>query len=94
MNSITSYLTHTQWIQHYMICSLLEQAPVNFIEPVINNWLKNDDTADIREALFSQKQHPLSVSFFEPRPWNILLKALETTYTSTRFQTSPGPHST
>ena len=77
MNPTKSYLAHTQWIQHYMICSLLEQAPVNFIEPVINNWLKNADTADIREVLFSQKQHPLSICFFEPRPWNILLRALE-----------------
>ena len=77
MNPIRDYLAHTQWLQHYMIFSLLEHAPLHFIESVINHWLNNDDTVDIREKLFTQTQHPLSVCFTEPRPWNLLLKAVE-----------------
>ena len=71
------YLAHTQWIQHYMICAFIEYAPLDFIQPVIESWLEEDGTAAIRDKLFSQEQHPLSVDFFEPRPWNIMLAALD-----------------
>ena len=74
--SLHYYLAHTQWIQHCMIFAFIEQAPVDFVQPVIEGWLETDDTA-IRDKLFAQTQHPLGIPFPEPRPWSIMLAALD-----------------
>ena len=54
-----NYLAHTQWMQHFMICTFIENAPLDFVEPVIKSWLEADNAAVIRDKLFSQEQHPL-----------------------------------
>ena len=75
--SLENYLANTQWIQYFIIYAFIEHAPVDFIQPVIESWLEADDTTAIRDKLFAQEQHPLSVQFSEPRPWNIMLAALD-----------------
>ena len=75
-DSMEHYLAHTQWIQHCMICAFIEYAPPDFVQPVIESWLEADDVA-IRDKLFTQEQHPLSICYREPRPWNIMLAALD-----------------
>ena len=74
--SMHDYLAQTQWIQHHMICVFMEHAPLDFVQSAIESWLEADDAA-IRKRLFSQTQHPLSVDMHEPRPWNIMLAALD-----------------
>ena len=74
--SLQNYLAHTQWVQHFIICTFIKLAPRDYIHPVIGGWLKAKNKA-IQDELFAQKQHPLGVQLSEPSPWNIMLAALD-----------------
>lgn len=77
MDSLKEYLAHTHWVKDHMLCAFLENVPEEYSNALMHHWLRDGNCEDIRKKLFVDKQHPLSLHFHDPRPWNRLLHGID-----------------
>ncbi len=71
------YLPHTVHAHHAGMLAFLNHAPESYLLPLLVHRLNDPGAEPVKEILFASRQHPLSVTWSEPRPWNILLTVLK-----------------